>query len=186
MKKVAITLVCYALLTTRAFAGISDPGFYVGGGIGLTKSKITHLDSNTNSDTSDGGEATKVYGGYVFDRIVHIESSYTEYGKSNSMDINSLALSMNLGYTFDNGLRPFTTFGLASIDLNESGGQSFTEGSGAGFHYGVGLEYTSTQIEGLGIRVAYEADAINVKTSESSDDETLNASSFYMGASYKF
>ncbi|MCZ8488497.1 hypothetical protein O9992_18265 [Vibrio lentus] len=42
-------------------------------------------------------------------------------------------------------LRPFVTAGLSYVDLNSSNGAFYGDDSGAGFHFGVGVEYTSVE-----------------------------------------
>ncbi|MCG9663071.1 porin family protein [Vibrio mediterranei] len=189
MKK-AVALALTALFATSAFAGAADPGFYVGGGYGLVKSKLKNLD-NDSSESLDAGHSLRVYGGYAFNRIVSLEGSYTKYGKTDlnqqySWDPSALALTANLGYTFDSGFRPFATVGLSYLDLNESGAKVFSSDSGTAFRYGIGVEYMPAQVEGLGIRLAYEADAFRIESARGNDSDTINAGSLYLGASYKF
>ncbi len=189
MKK-AVALALTTLFATSAFAGAADPGFYVGGGYGLTKSKIKSLDSNSDGSI-DAGHSLRAYGGYAFNRIVSLEGSYTKYGKAEegqgySWDPSALALTANLGYTFDSGFRPFATLGLSYLDLNESGAKLFNSDSGTAFRYGIGVEYMPAQVEGLGIRLAYEADAFKIESAQGQHNETLNVGSLYLGASYKF
>ncbi|MCG9624798.1 porin family protein [Vibrio mediterranei] len=189
MKK-AVALALTALFATSAFAGAADPGFYVGGGYGLTKSKIKNLDEK-NEGSIDAGHALRAYGGYSFNRIVSLEGSYTKYGKAEadngySWDPTALALTANLGYTFDIGFRPFATVGLSYLDLNEAGSKQFTSDTGTAFRYGIGVEYMPAQVEGLGIRLAYEADAFKIESVQEHNSDTLNIGSLYLGASYKF
>ncbi|EDL51721.1 hypothetical protein VSAK1_21999 [Vibrio mediterranei AK1] len=189
MKK-AVALVLTGLFATSAFAGAADPGFYVGGGYGLVKSKLKNLD-NDNSESLDAGHSLRVYGGYAFNRIVSLEGSYTKYGKTEedhgyTWDPTTLALTANLGYTFDSGFRPFATVGLSYLDLNEAGDKKFTSDTGTAFRYGIGVEYMPAQVEGLGIRLAYEADAFKIENLQGHRSDTLNIGSLYLGASYKF
>ncbi|GAL17830.1 outer membrane protein [Vibrio maritimus] len=98
---------------------------------------------------------------------------------------SALSLAANLGYSFDSGLRPFVTLGLSHVNVDgKTGGQSGSD-SASGFRYGLGLEYAPQMIEGLAVRVAYEADAFKVDLDGARTD-TFSVGSLYLGASYKF
>ncbi|MBY6196129.1 porin family protein [Vibrio hangzhouensis] len=191
MKK-AVALALTTLFASSAFAGATDPGFYVGGGFGLTESKLDNLDY-TFLPSLKGDRAFKVYGGYQFNRIVALEGGYTKYGKFSDSHLNgyswnpsALSLAANLGYTFDIGLRPFATLGLSYLGLNEEGYKAFENDSGTAFRYGLGLEYAPQQIDGLAVRMAYEADAFSIQEPINGTSTTFSVGSFYLGASYKF
>jgi opacity protein-like surface antigen len=191
MKK-AVVLAVSALTATGAWANSTEPGFYIGGGFGLTESKLETSDIS-GLPTIDGARSLRVYGGYQFNRIVALEGGYTNYGELSPQGANDLkmtpsafSLAANLGYSFDNGLRPFATLGLSRVnmDINDSGHKE--SDSATGFRYGLGLEYAPQMIEGLAVRVAYEADAFNVANIDNGNTVTFSAGSVYLGASYKF
>ncbi|OIN28945.1 porin family protein [Vibrio barjaei] len=192
MKK-AVALVLTGLFATSAFAGATDSGFYVGGGFGLMESKLENKD-RSYAPTFDGERSWRIYGGYAFNRIVSLEGGYTNYGALTSdskftkgVEITPTALSLaaNLGYTFDNGIRPFATVGLSRVSAELKANGHSEDDSATGFRYGVGVEYMPAQIDGLGLRLAYEADAFNVDMA-GVDTDTYNIGSLYLGASYKF
>lgn len=189
MKK-AVVLAVSALMATGAWANSTEPGFYIGGGFGLTESKLDNKDMS-QFPTIDGARSLRVYGGYQFNRIVSLEGGYTNYGElshqampSAKVTPSAFSLAANLGYSFDNGLRPFATLGLSHVNMELKDGSQKESDSATGFRYGLGLEYAPQMVEGLAMRVAYEADAFNVDMGGSTD--TFAVGSLYLGASYKF
>ncbi|MGC3836037.1 outer membrane beta-barrel protein [Moritella viscosa] len=109
------------VLTTHVQANQDVSGFYIGGGLGSTFS-----DSDSSSFYSDThGSTLKLIGGYQFNRIVAIETQYTKYGDvtplRNENDYkwapSTISLAANLGYTFQNGLRPYTPANLSNINF---------------------------------------------------------------------
>ena len=190
MKK-AIALALCTVFASSAYAGATDPGFYIGGGFGLTESKMENLDES-RAPTLDGERALKVYGGYQFNRIVAVEAGYTNYGKlgySSEPDFSAtpsaLSVAANLGYTFDNGIRPFATVGLSHVSMKFSDSSTSDTDSATGFRYGVGVEYSPQMVDGLAMRLAYEVDAFNVEVSRNNTD-VYAVGGLYLGASYKF
>lgn len=204
MKKLAVAAVMCSLLSSYAVAGGNSiatnkyQGFYVGGGVGTTDfhddlmseaSKRTDIGISSKSDT-----AYKLITGYQFNRIVSIEAQYTSYGDTkysaikNDQKANmtvkqqSYSIAANVGYTFDNGLRPFVTAGLGQISvkspmINDDGGL---------VRLGAGLEYQIKQVPGLGMRVAYEADFYTLEDKYNNKDYDQSVGSWYVGTTYKF
>ncbi len=129
------TLLLTALVSS--FASAHDvSGFYLGAGVGSTDfddagfmNDVSHqlaLQSGRSvpltSDTD--GSAYKLIAGYQINRIIAIEAQYTKYADTDVKVHNISALKLshdtftvaaNVGYTFNNGLRPFATLGLGSI-----------------------------------------------------------------------
>lgn len=188
MKK-AVVLATLALASISSFANSSElaEGWYLGGGVGSTGFDIDGYETNVKPD----GTALKVYGGYQFNRIVSAEMAYTYYGDLNykqggqtAASPTSISLSANLGYTFDSGWRPFAIIGLSSVDLDTKQA-GFDSDTGTGVHAGLGVEYSPKSIDGLTLRIAYEADTFEVETTGYyTQDYTVDA--VYFGASYKF
>ena len=163
----------------------------MGGGLSV------YQDSDTDGAPSldSSGMGYNLYGGYQFNRIVGVELGYNDYAnyKNSDEDLSptSISVSANLGYTFDNTIRPFVLAGLSSVDLNASSGSKFDDDSGTGFHFGVGVEYTP--VEHLTLRLISQADAVSVddtvkisNSTISTGNHTLAFNSVSFGGSYDF
>lgn len=166
-------------------------GFYIGGGLGSTNIDTEENGLSFNSDTD--GNTLKLIGGYQFNRIVAVEVQYTKYGDITPIFAlqgyewapTTISLTANLGYTFENGLRPFGIIGLSSLDLGESVNNLDDNGAQA-VRFGLGLEYTSATLAGVSFRVGYEGDAFTIDSGVSNPDVDVLLGSIYIAASYKF
>ncbi|GEA60217.1 outer membrane beta-barrel protein [Vibrio comitans] len=215
-----LILIGTAVVSGSSFASDinSTSGWYVGGGVGKPSFDdggfISDLgqeySKNIHTSLDAKGTAFSIYGGYFFNRIIGIETSYNDYGSADinisgaapapfadhnvSHDIKafspkSLSVSANLGYTFDNGLRPFVKLGVSALDLHQSGDVAILDSdSGPAGHYGIGLDYSPiTAFQGLTLRVAYEGDITEIEnTTIHKTESTWNMSMLYGGISYKF
>ncbi|GLS83690.1 porin family protein [Paraferrimonas haliotis] len=168
----------------------SDAGFYVGGSFGFIKSEITSLD-DSDADGIEGGNSLKLLAGYKINRIVSVEASYVNYGEHKVPGAGGYAwkptainASANLGYTFDNGVRPFAYAGLGVLELNEEPISVFDDSSAGTFHFGLGVEFFPTPSKNFGLRLAWEGNAFNIDLG--TEDETLEVSSLNLGVSYRF
>jgi len=176
------------VLTANVQANQDVSGFYVGGGVGSTDAKLETIGTSYSVDTD--GSTLKFIGGYQFNRIVAIEAQYTSYGKIgdatalNSWEPTTISLAANLGYTFENGLRPFGVIGLSSLDLNEKI-KTLDDSGATAVRFGAGLEYTPAALSGVSFRAGYEADAFTIDGGAASDVDVL-IGSVYVAASYKF
>jgi len=188
MKSITVLGTLAALaLSVNVQANQDVSGFYIGGGVGSTEARFEQ-DSRTLSPSTDG-TTLKVIGGYQFNRIVAIEAQYTSYGKVEitrqyNWEPKTISLAANLGYTFENGLRPFGIIGLSSLNLD----QNITTGldnTGTALHFGAGLEYTPAALAGVSFRGGYEGDAFTIDNVGSSDTNVLMGS-VYVAATYKF
>lgn len=163
-------------------------GFYIGAGVGSTH---VNLSSNSHSYTpSTDGSSLKLIGGYQFNRIVAIETQYTSYGEvklsSNyKWEPKTISLAANLGYTFNNGLRPFAIIGLSSLDLDQNI-KALDDGSATALRFGAGLEYTPAALSGVSFRAGYEGDAFIIEQNVGFNDIDVVVGSVYVAASYKF
>ncbi|CAK1835822.1 porin family protein [Vibrio crassostreae] len=189
--KSALALGLISAVSLPALAAGTDGGAYIGGGLSVYQGSDT--DNAPSLDSS--GMGYNLYGGYQFNRIVGVELGYNDYANyKNSFEKlspTSISLSANLGYTFDNTIRPFVLAGLSSVDLNANSGAGYDDDSGTGFHFGVGVEYTP--VEHLTLRLISQADAVSVDDysigsngSFKSDDHTLAFNSISFGGSYNF
>jgi len=178
-------------LTTSVQANQDVSGFYLGGGAGNTDARA-EVNSDSVSIPTDG-TTLKLIGGYQFNRIVAIEAQFTSYGDikfapNYKWSPKSISLAANLGYTFENGLRPFGVIGLSALKTGESISTNLDDDYAA-LRFGAGLEYTPAALGGVSFRAGYEADAFTVSSSSSSlssDDANALVSSVYFAASYKF
>jgi len=177
-------------LSVNVQANQDVSGFYIGGGVGTT-----HADFSANSlsySASTDGSSLKIIGGYQFNRIVAIEAQYTKYGdiKSNSAykwEPTTVSVAANLGYTFNNGLRPFATIGLSSLDLGENMASTLDDSNATALRFGAGLEYTPAALAGVSFRAGYEGDAFVIENNYASySDVDVILGSVYVAATYKF
>ncbi|MCG9681164.1 porin family protein [Vibrio sp. Isolate23] len=167
-------------------ANYSDDGYTED--MQVSASKLPGNSSMTASYDADG-QTYKLIAGYMFNRIIGVEAQYTNYApikinSSNStfnheLDLFSFTVNANMGYTFDNGLRPFATAGMGSIDLGESGSEA-----GSTVRIGAGVEYFVPQLAGLSIRAAYEVDHFILDFYDKEYSQSIG--SFYASASYNF
>ncbi|ODM56272.1 hypothetical protein BC455_20925 [Vibrio harveyi] len=205
MKK---TLLLTALVSS--FASAHDvSGFYLGAGVGSTDfddagfmNDVSHqlaLQSGRSvpltSDTD--GSAYKLIAGYQINRIIAIEAQYTKYADTDVKVHNISALKLshdtftvaaNVGYTFNNGLRPFATLGLGSISYevkeNITGKNYNHKDDGGTVRLGIGLEYAPVMLGGLAFRAGYEVDHYTLETPIKDYDQSIG--SWYAGSTYKF
>lgn len=193
MKKL---LLITALFSSVASANVHN-GFYLGAGVGTTDFDDDGYFQDTNYPIStDADNSYKLIAGYQFNRIVSLETQYTNYGDTNvkvhdqnntitgKIEHKTYTVAANLGYTFDNGLRPFATIGLGSIDYKAG---SFSDNGGV-IRAGLGLEYTPLQLQHLSLRTAYEVDNYELEEKGFFTSKTYEQSigTWYLAASYKF
>ena len=202
MKKITTTLLALSLTTSALLAAETaevntGKGFYAGIGMGssfynvaLTEGTYYIKDDGENNTeytiTGNDLEALDdidlgyvVYAGYLFNKIIGVEGSFTDYG-SFSGDIveetstgvtkkktftkkpKSMAIYANAGYTFLNGqLRPFGNLGLGYMKTYQS--QTYTDfqfqDDFLTLHYGLGVDYYPTALKGFGVRASYVGDS---------------------------
>ncbi len=186
-------LLISAILTSPLSYGESYDGFYLGAGIGTVDvDDGGYLDDvNTSIKTSYSGNTYKLISGYKFNRIVAVEGQYTSYGdmkvslpgKSATIEQRSVTISANVGYTFNNGLRPFGILGVGRLD-SKSDGDSDHETT---LRIGSGIEYTPPKLENVSFRLAYEWDMYRTEEDSTTKKEyDQSAGSFYFSTLYNF
>ncbi|NOH33035.1 porin family protein [Vibrio chagasii] len=192
MLKSTFLLGLVGLVSLPTFAAGIEGGPYIGAGLGVYQDSDTDGGANLDSD----GMGYNLYGGYQFNRIVGIELGYTDYADyelfgQKKLSPTSLSVAANVGYTFDNSIRPFVLGGLSYVDLNSSNSAFYGDDSGAGFHFGVGVEYTP--VDNLTLRLISQADAVNVENFAYINGNKVRLSSrdvafstVTLGASYNF
>ncbi len=191
-------------------------GSYLGIGNGAVIYFDFKIDDDIESDTQsevredEKDSLLKLYAGYHFNKIVGVEFSYQDYGKieysystrpPNPIDddkvfltheYSSFSAAANLGYSFNNGWRPFGIAGLSLLDLDSKstrlGNDDRTK---LGFHYGLGGEYIPPDFKRVSLRVAYEADAFFDDYTEDADGNFEKVyfyliSSIYASVAYHF
>ncbi|TVU60484.1 porin family protein [Vibrio atlanticus] len=188
----------------------ADSGFYLGGAIGSSGIDDGGLFESSREPISFEAEDNtyRIIAGYQFNRIVSLELQYTDFGDVVAKNPLSgdgftwtpqiFSIAANLGYTFDNGVRPFGTIGLSSIDLDmkysdgSRPSSSDFDDSGTGLRLGVGVEYTPPKFSEFSLRLGYEADAFTIETYEGAFaqkrkvERDIVLDSFYVGATYNF
>ena len=210
------------IISTLAFAplvAVADEvstayqtGFYLGAGLGVVDYDDDDLSRDLGYDvgypgaidTESDDTAFKFFAGYKINNIVSVEGSYTDYGDTDyklfkqrfmTLEIKSVSVAANLGYSFDNGWRPFGIIGLSHVsvdysspfDSSLSGSEDYT-----GVHYGVGADYSPAFNRSIAFRMAIEGDAFVDDSFDDSyspyyDDEyVLSVITFYAGVSYTF
>ncbi|EJN6826786.1 porin family protein [Vibrio cidicii] len=191
MKAIALAILSLAAVSA-AQAESKVSGFYVGGGIGSTD-----FDSDESVDGKADGSALKLIAGYQFNRIVGIEAQYNKYGDIkftnpvNTWSPTALSINANLGYSFDNGFRPYGLIGLSALDLSEKT-QTLEDDQGTAIHFGLGLEYAQPTLNGLAFRVGYDSEIFGIRTTyvENSSvvtkDVAYSIGALYAGVTYKF
>jgi hypothetical protein len=205
MKNIILT-VLFALLTTTLSAADSNieekSGWYMGIGYGGTayydddmgKDNYPNEMGDLDDDTDSG---VALYGGYKINNYVSIEASYRDYGEFTyegsydaTMEATSVALSGNLGYPFlDNQLRPFVILGVGYVYTdNKNSAFAIVDDDTASLHIGFGIEYEPNSLNGLGFRLAYEADAYTVEVVRIGSDKDYEVAlgQLYFGVQYRF
>jgi len=191
------------LMSGLSFSSMAamDRGWYVGGGFGTTE-MTSESDSGMTQDPSfdEKGHTLRAMTGFKFNRIASIEFQYANYGEIkekshvNELTFEPTAISIagNIGYTFDNGIRPFGIIGLTHIDLDVD--QPGFNDKGDAVRVGFGLEYVNPRMNGMSFRLAYEADIFDVVMTQENNltkrvtqtTNTVTLGSAYAGVSYHF
>ncbi|GLT14995.1 outer membrane beta-barrel protein [Vibrio algivorus] len=190
-----LTLITSTLAVTPALAD-ANKGFYIGGGIGAAAFSSPDLEDDADDlggsiDFDHSGLAYNIYTGYQFNRIIALELSYNNYADTKvkldhpstkptegEFATEGMSLSANLGYTFNNGLRPFALVGLGYI----SNDNYFDDGQ-VSYHGGGGLDYTPNALPNLTFRAAYLFDFYEL---DLEDDHTAISGMVMAGAAYRF
>ena len=169
-------------------------------------------------DDSDLGYV--LYAGYLFNKIIGVEGAFTDYGSfSGTADVDdgtsildpktktetftknpkSMSVYANAGYTFLNGqLRPFGLLGLGYMktDQSDTYKQFEFQDDFMTMHYGVGVDYYPTALNGFGVRASFVGDSYadySVESREGAKGTALKTTTLwqyysllYVSAQYKF
>ncbi|KGK20165.1 membrane protein [Vibrio navarrensis] len=190
-KAITLTILSFAAVST-AHAESNVQGFYIGGGVGSTD-----FDSDESVDGKADGSALKLIAGYQFNLIVGIEAQYNKYGDIkltnpvNTWSPTTLSINANLGYSFDNGFRPYGLVGISTLDLSETA-QTLEDDQGTAIHFGLGLEYAPPVLAGLAFRIGYDSEIFSISTIDEQNSIVSNKGmvysigAAYAGVTYKF
>ena len=204
MKRIVLTLAILVLLPLTLDARRNGEGFFIGIGSGGTY----YSDGGLVSDLNDNGGdydmksvsgAYKLYAGYKFNHEATLEGAYTGYGTyeikndgntTERLEPKSGAFYLNYGQDlWHNQLRPFVIAGIGLLWLDAQKGAIYDEEIFFSLHYGLGVLYTPRFLEGLGLRIAYDADWSRytvLKESGLSGSYDNFIGTLYLGVQYKF
>ena len=149
-------------------AGDNVEGFYLGGGIGdfsAAVDEINNLDDidDVGIDFSDGDNATKIFGGWHFNRFFAVQGDFVDFGESSGFvspsasgtsDVQGLAPSI-VGTLPIGPIELFARVGMMfyEVDLNLTGGQLVDEsGEDLVWSAGLGIDV----LDRLNLRLEYE------------------------------
>jgi OOP family OmpA-OmpF porin len=184
-KRLGLTaFAAFALTGALAAQADTQPGFYVGAGVGTTKVSDNSFDG-TGIDDSDTG--FKIFGGYDFNQNIAVEVSYLDLGEASASDAgDSLSVGVTALTAAAVGRLPLSDMfalygklGYASYDVK-------VHVNIAGFGSGSGSDSNSDLFYGVGGALSFggnfegrlEYEAINV------DGGDLNMIS--LGGVYRF
>ena len=170
-------------------AGDNVQGFYLGGGVGDFSAAIDEINKldqidDAGIDFSDGDNATKIFGGYAFNRFFAVQGDFVDFGESSgavspsvrgTSDVQGFAPSV-VGTLPIGPVELFGRIGMMfyDVDLNLSGGR-LVEESGEDLLWSVGLGIDV--LDRLNLRLEYE---------EIDIAELDEADSLWLTAAWKF
>jgi len=204
MKRTLLTLLLLLLLPLTLDARRNGEGFFIGIGSGVAYyddgGMLSDLKSTGGSyDMESVSGAYKLYGGYKFNHQFTLEGAYTGYGiyevesegnVTERFEPKSVAVYLNYGEDFwHNQIRPFIIAGAGLLWLSAKEDVYYSESVFFSLHYGLGLLYTPRVLNGLGFRVAYEADwsKYDGKSEAGLSRSYSNVlGALYLGLEYKF
>lgn len=202
-----IILVIAMFTCNTVIAAPNSKGFYIGFGKG--SAKYTHGNENNQRkfDAKKDFSAFKTQLGYRHSNIGGIEVSIIKHGEFQSrpnqgigststftkIEAKSTSVSANLGYTFPNGIRPFTMIGASvsvvgrSSYINAEKTKTDTD-TRPGIHFGLGLEFAPEALRYISFRLTYETDYFLNKVVEidSEDIYSIRLSATSLGINAEF
>jgi len=143
-------------------------GFYLGGGVGDFSAAVDEIDElddvdDVGIDFSDGDNATKIFGGWAFNRYFAVQGDFVDFGQSSGFvspsvtgtsDVQGFAPSV-VGTLPIGPIELFARAGMMfyEVDLNLSGGQLIDEsGEDLVWSAGIGIDL----FDRLNLRLEYE------------------------------
>jgi OOP family OmpA-OmpF porin len=160
-------------------------GAYIGAGVGDFSAAVDEIDAiddvdDVGIDFSDGDNATKLFGGYRFNRFLAVQADYVDFGESSgavspsvrgTSDIQGIAPSV-VGTLPIGPIELFGRVGMMfyEVDLNLTGGRVVDE-SGEDLVWGAGIGIDIA--ERFNVRLEYEE--IDIERLDESDAVWLSA-----------
>lgn len=204
MKRLTVTFFLLILLPLTLDARRNGEGFFIGVGAGAgyysdggATSDLKKIDPGYDMENISG--SYKLYAGYKYNHELTLEGAYTGYGiyelekdgnLTERFEPKSGAVYLNYGHDFwHNQLRPFAIIGVGLLWLDAQNNAIYNDEIFFSLHYGLGLLYTPRVLDGLGFRIAYDADWSRY---DANSDSGLSGSynnflgTLYLGVQYKF
>lgn len=182
----ALTVVAFALLSSPALA--QDKGLYLGLGAGMSEYKDACDDiSGPGVSCDDSDTATKIFGGYQFNRNFAVEVGYTDLGKASASQagVGSASVEASGFEILAVGIAPlnpqWSIYGKAGIfqsevDLKVSPGLGSNESeSGTDLTYGFGVSWDMTKNFALRVEYQVYSDLGDENTTGEGDVNVLGA-----------
>lgn len=206
MKVNVILCAVLASLSLGNSAVAAERGYYFGGGVGSASIDDGGMNDYRSTPTTIKADDNSFHlmGGYKFNRVASLELQYTNYGDvktkvagKNVMTWSPTAISLsgNIGYTFNNGFRPYGIIGLSYIDLDMKlhpelhqmmvQKNAKVNDSGDALRIGLGIEYTPKVVEGVSFRAGYESDIFDFKHFDT-QTYSVTLGSFFVAGTYHF
>jgi opacity protein-like surface antigen len=206
MKVNVILCAVLASLSLGNSAVAAERGYYFGGGVGSASIDDGGMNDYRSTPTTMKADDNSFHfmGGYKFNRVASLELQYTNYGDvktkragKNVMTWSPTAISLsgNIGYTFNNGFRPYGIIGLSYIDLDMKlhpelhqmmvQKNAKVNDSGDALRIGLGIEYTPKVAEGVSFRAGYESDIFDFKHFDT-QTYSVTLGSFFVAGTYHF
>lgn len=209
MKVNVILCVVLASLSLGNSAVAAERGYYFGGGVGSASIDDGGMNDYRSQTITMKAEDNSyhIIAGYKFNRIASLELQYTNYGDvktkidghtAMTWAPEAYSLSGNIGYTFNNGIRPYGIIGLSYIDLNHEYSDTTAliaklmgkdlpkvSDTGDALRIGFGIEYTPKVVEGFSFRAGYESDIFDFKHFDT-QTYSVTMSSFFVAGTYHF
>jgi OOP family OmpA-OmpF porin len=168
----------------RNEAGDNRQGFYVGGGIGDFTAEVDDINSlndvdDVGIDFSDGDNATKLFGGWAFNRFFALQGDFVDFGESSGFvtpsvrgtsDVQGFAPSI-VGTLPIGPIELFGRVGMMfyEVDLNLTGGRLVDEsGEDMVWSAGIGIDI----LDRANLRLEYEQ--IDIEQLDEADALWLN------------
>ena len=170
-------------------AGRNLEGFYLGGGVGDFSAAVDEIDNlddvdDVGIDFSDGDNATKLFGGWAFNRFFAVQADFVNFGESSGFvspsvtgtsDVQGIAPSI-VGTLPIGPIELFARAGMMfyEVDLNLGGGRLIDEsGEDLVWSAGIGIDV----LDRLNLRLEYE---------EIDIEELDEADAIWLTAAWKF